>query len=86
MCDALTDPDAQLQELATHIEAQGFRPYVIPVGGSSPLGAMGYVESALEIAQQCEGAVQLSSRGVGVGKRRYARRAGGRSGTTDARC
>ncbi|HGL4320630.1 TPA: D-cysteine desulfhydrase [Citrobacter koseri] len=61
MCDALTDPDAQLQELATHIEAQGFRPYVIPVGGSSPLGAMGYVESALEIAQQCEGAVQLSS-------------------------
>lgn len=61
MCDALTDPDAQLQELATRIEAQGFRPYVIPVGGSSPLGAMGYVESALEIAQQCEGAVQLSS-------------------------
>lgn len=59
MCDALTDPDAQLQELATRIEAQGFRPYVIPVGGSSPLGAMGYVESALEIAQQCEGAVQL---------------------------
>lgn len=61
MCNALTDPDAQLQELATRIEAQGFRPYVIPVGGSSPLGAMGYVESALEIAQQCEGAVQLSS-------------------------
>lgn len=32
MCDALTDPNAQLQELATRIEAQGFRPYVIPVG------------------------------------------------------
>ncbi len=46
MCDALTDPDAQLQTLATRIEAQGFRPYVIPVGGSSALGAMGYVESA----------------------------------------
>ena len=40
---------------------QGFRPYVIPVGGSNALGAMGYVESALEIAQQCEGAVSLSS-------------------------
>jgi D-cysteine desulfhydrase len=25
------------------------------------LGALGYVESALEIAQQCEGAVNLSS-------------------------
>lgn len=61
MCDALTDPNAQLQELATRIEAQGFRPYVIPVGGSNALGAMGYVESALEIAQQCEGAVSLSS-------------------------
>lgn len=61
MCDALTDPDAQLQTLATRIEAQGFRPYVIPVGGSSALGAMGYVESALEIVQQCEEVVGLSS-------------------------
>ena len=61
MCDALHAPDAQLQELATRIEAQGFRPYIIPVGGSNALGALGYVESALEIAQQCEGAVQLSS-------------------------
>jgi len=61
MCDALTDPVAQLAELATRIEAQGFRPYVIPVGGSNALGALGYVERALEIAQQCEGAVALSS-------------------------
>lgn len=61
MCDALSEPDAQLQALATRIEAQGFRPYIIPVGGSSALGALGYVESALEIAQQCDGAVQLSS-------------------------
>jgi D-cysteine desulfhydrase len=29
--------------------------------GSNALGALGYVESALEIAQQCEGAVNLSS-------------------------
>ena len=61
MCDALTDPAAQLSELATRIEAQGFRPYVVPVGGSNALGAMGYVESALEIAQQCEGGLGLSS-------------------------
>lgn len=61
MCDALTKPDVQLEELATRIEAQGYRPYVIPVGGSNALGALGYVESALEIAQQCEGAVELSS-------------------------
>ena len=61
MCDALTDPQAQLGELATRLEAQGFRPYTIPVGGSNALGALGYVESAQEIAQQCEGAVALSS-------------------------
>ena len=61
MVEALTDPTAQLDELATRLEAQGFRPYVIPVGGSNALGALGYVESALEIAQQCEGAVSLSS-------------------------
>ena len=52
---------SQLEELATRVEAQGFRPYVIPVGGSNALGALGYVESALEIAQQCEGAVNISS-------------------------
>ncbi len=61
MCDALTNPAEQLDELATRIEAQGYRPYVIPVGGSNALGALGYVESALEIAQQCEGAVEISS-------------------------
>jgi len=61
MCDALTHPVEQLDALATRVEAQGFRPYVIPVGGSNALGALGYVESALEIAQQCEGAVSLSS-------------------------
>ncbi|MGK8931479.1 D-cysteine desulfhydrase [Pluralibacter gergoviae] len=61
MCDALTDPQAQLGELATRLKAQGFRPYTIPVGGSNALGALGYVESAQEIAQQCEGAVAISS-------------------------
>lgn len=61
MCEALTDPAAQLEELATRIEAQGYRPYVIPVGGSNALGALGYVESALEIVQQCEDVVNLSS-------------------------
>lgn len=61
MCDALHSPDQQLEEIAVRLEAQGFRPYVIPVGGSNALGALGYVESALEIAQQCDGAVSVSS-------------------------
>lgn len=61
MCEALTQPDQQMEELATRLEAEGFRPYVIPVGGSNALGALGYVESALEIARQCEDCVSLSS-------------------------
>ncbi|TKI07415.1 D-cysteine desulfhydrase [Martelella alba] len=54
-CEALDQPDRQLEEAAERLEAQGFRPYVIPVGGSNALGALGYVRCALEIAQQCEG-------------------------------
>ncbi len=61
MCDALDNPVAQLEALATRIEAQGFRPCVVPVGGSSALGSLGYVACAQEIADQCEGAVALSS-------------------------
>jgi D-cysteine desulfhydrase len=30
------------------------RPYLLPAGGSSPVGALGYVEAALEIAGQVE--------------------------------
>lgn len=52
MCDALHDPMAQLAEQAERLEAQGFRPYVVPVGGSNALGALGYVKCALEIAEQ----------------------------------
>ncbi|CNJ59302.1 D-cysteine desulfhydrase [Yersinia aldovae] len=61
MCDELHDPNAQLAEQATRMEAQGFRPYVIPVGGSNALGALGYVQCALEIAAQSTGRVTFSS-------------------------
>lgn len=61
LCQSLSEPDNQLAELATRIEAQGFRPYVIPVGGSNALGALGYVESALEIAQQTKDIIALST-------------------------
>lgn len=33
------------------------RPYVLPAGGSSPLGVVGYVEAALEIAAQVDAGV-----------------------------
>lgn len=59
MCDALTDPNAQLQELATRIEAQGFRPYVIPVGGSNATGALGYVEARWKLPSSVKGPLRF---------------------------
>lgn len=61
MVDALHDPVAQLAEQCTRLEAQGFRPYVVPVGGSNALGALGYVECAQEIAHQSEGVVDFAA-------------------------
>lgn len=55
LCDALDDPDRQLADIAERLETQGFRPYIVPVGGSNTLGALGYVGCALEIAHQCAG-------------------------------
>jgi len=43
---------ARLEELADELRAAGRRPYVIPVGGSNGLGALGYVRGALELDAQ----------------------------------
>ena len=45
-----TDMQAALESLADDLRAQGRRPYVIPGGGSNPVGALGYVACALELA------------------------------------
>lgn len=36
--------DGLLAQLRAELEAQGRRPYVVPVGGSSSLGAWGYLQ------------------------------------------
>lgn len=41
-----------LDEIADELRAAGHRPYVIPVGGSSPLGASAYAGAAEEIVLQ----------------------------------
>ena len=42
-------------EAAVRWRHRNERPYVIPGGGSSPLGALGYVGGAMELAEQVEG-------------------------------
>lgn len=54
-----TDMDAAMQELADELSASGETPYIIPGGGSNPIGALGYVDCALEMIVQanCENLV-----------------------------
>ncbi len=47
-----TNMDAAMAELAERLTSDGKRPYVIPGGGSNPVGALGYVTCALELADQ----------------------------------
>ena len=47
-----TDMLGALNQLADELRAQGRKPYVVPGGGSNPLGALGYVSCAQELLQQ----------------------------------
>jgi D-cysteine desulfhydrase len=52
----LDDADRQLAVAAQQLRDEGRRPYVIPVGGSNALGALGYVRAGLELDQQIRAA------------------------------
>ena len=47
-----TDMDAAMQTVADELSASGETPYVIPGGGSNTIGALGYVDCALELITQ----------------------------------
>jgi L-cysteate sulfo-lyase len=47
-----TDMNAKMEEVAAEVRARGGRPYVIPGGGSNSIGALGYVDCALELLVQ----------------------------------
>jgi L-cysteate sulfo-lyase len=47
-----TDMNAEMEALAEKLREDGKTPYVIPGGGSNPVGALGYVNCARELAEQ----------------------------------
>jgi L-cysteate sulfo-lyase len=47
-----TDMDAACAEVADAVRSRGGKPYYIPGGGSNAVGALGYVNAALELLQQ----------------------------------
>ncbi|MBM3642987.1 MAG: D-cysteine desulfhydrase [Alphaproteobacteria bacterium] len=46
------DMQAEMEALARDLAAKGRKPYVIPGGGSNPVGALGYVAAAQELVTQ----------------------------------
>jgi L-cysteate sulfo-lyase len=55
-----TDMNAAMDQLAQKLRANGRKPYIIPGGGSNPIGALGYVVCALELVDQ------FNTRGLNV--------------------
>lgn len=47
------DMNAEAAAVAERLRGAGHRPYFIPGGGSNATGALGYVDAAQEILQQC---------------------------------
>lgn len=47
-----TDMNAAMAGVAEELRADGRKPYIIPGGGSNPIGALGYVTCALEMVNQ----------------------------------
>ncbi|MGA4533024.1 D-cysteine desulfhydrase [Ectopseudomonas chengduensis] len=48
----LDNADQLLEAACQRLNAAGRRPYLVPIGGSNALGALGYVRGGLELAEQ----------------------------------
>ncbi len=49
-----TDFAAEMNAVAAEVQAAGGKPYIIPGGASNEVGALGYVNCALELVQQAD--------------------------------
>ncbi len=50
-----TNMNAAMEELAQNLRDDGKNPYIIPGGGSNEIGALGYVNAAIELTTQANG-------------------------------
>jgi L-cysteate sulfo-lyase len=50
--DKGSDMHAEMEKVAEELRSNGKNPYIIPGGGSNPVGALGYVDCALEFLHQ----------------------------------
>ncbi len=54
LVENLDNVDEQLNALTERLRMNGKKPYLVPIGGSNALGALGYVRAGLELAAQIE--------------------------------
>jgi D-cysteine desulfhydrase len=54
-----------LAETTLRLRAEGRRPYEIPLGGATPVGSLGYVVAADELAAEAPGATVYTATGTG---------------------
>lgn len=47
-----TNMQLEMEHAAARLQREGLRPYVIPGGGSTPVGALGYANAAMELIAQ----------------------------------
>jgi L-cysteate sulfo-lyase len=47
-----SDMQREMELVADQLRSEGHRPYVIPGGGSNPVGALGYANAAMELISQ----------------------------------
>ena len=67
-------PEGMLKTVLSELAEAGHRPYVVPTGGSSEVGALGYARCALEIA------AEFKARGLYPGAVIHATSTGGTQG------
>lgn len=53
---AKTERNNKMQQLAQQLQGEDRRPYVIPIGGSNAIGAVGYVQAFVELQHQLNAA------------------------------
>ena len=54
--DSYDDVYVEMDRIADELRAAGHKPYLVPVGGSVPLGTLGYVDCAEEVFGQAKAA------------------------------
>jgi len=50
--DANSSLESEMQKWADELKSKGHKPFVIPIGGSTGLGALGYVKAIQELSEQ----------------------------------